>query len=202
MSIIVAIKSSRGTVVAADSQRNSPPALPETPYDRTFKINSVIGAFAGLTEFAGLDVKQHISNALYAKDLCPHDSMTVLELHIGPILLADAEDDASFAERKLDIIVASRNEIAMLRFWPNPQQHQIETQRRLNQIWLVAGSPIATYEAARRLSKLNGRPFNGKVSAVKVTQEIVESSIAACESHARYHPCKAQCMLPVSLRTV
>ena len=203
MSIILGIKTPRCAVVAADSHCNSRASAgtAEIPYDRTFHIASVIGAYAGLSELAGLDVKQHIANVLVAKSLRPRDAIDALEEHIGPLLQGVAAEHVAFEDRELEIIVASREEIALLRFWPNPQRRAIEAQHRLDQIWFVAGTEPVRDQAAARLSKLRGLTSSTRNPALTVAQEIVEAAIAACENRSRQQG-GAQCVLPVSLRIV
>jgi hypothetical protein len=198
MSIILAIKSSRTAVVAADSQRVSSAGISEAPYDKTFRIGSLIGAHAGLLEFSGVDVKHHISDALGGKRLKPPDAVRAIGQHLIPILQALADTEVAFEHRRLEIIVASKAQLAAVWLRPKAGLREIELQYYENPVWLAAGYDQAKAEAERLLARVGKAPPHNVDKLLDLARSVVAAAIAAGAPHP-IHKQVASCCLPVKL---
>src|SRR6266508_685056 len=199
MSIILAVRSSRAAVVAADSQRVSSSGVSEAPYEKTFQVGSLIGACAGLLEFSGLDVKSHISRALDGKHLRPRDAAHAIEAYLSPILEATADDEVGFQHRCLDVIVASRDpRIASVRLFPNLALRRIEAEYAENDFLLTAGTEQAKSEVIRSLRRPARRQDYGSEELRALARRAIESAIPLGGPH-RLHPDVPSCRGPVRL---
>jgi hypothetical protein len=201
MTVIVGIRSGQAAVAGSDSQRISSQGLSKAPYDKTFKCRSFVGAHAGLVEFAGLDLKDHIANAVGGRRLLPCDGVRMIDAHVRPILQTFDEDEVAFQYRSLDIILASREHVASVRLFPNLELHQIEATFNYNAAWLSAGADQAKAEVMRCLPKPNTfGSFRANMLREKF-KATLESGIAVCEPSER-NPDVPSCCGPVRLRDI
>lgn len=199
MSVIIATRSSRAAVVGSDSQYVSSTGVSQAPYDKTFQANFLIGVHVGLLEFAGLDVKAHISNALGNKHFSSQNAVRAIAAHISPILKLVGDDEVAFRYRKLDIIVASRAKIASVRLSPNMETLEIAAEYNEDNFSLAAGSEQAKNAALAALSRFRSMESYGITMLRDVAERVIESAIDAGGSHP-YHPDVPSCCGPVCLR--
>jgi hypothetical protein len=110
MSLILALRSNHGVVVAADSQRVERDGNPaQSPFDKTWtKGANLIGAYAGLLEFHGATVAAHI-NTLHGLGAATEVAGERVAALLRPLLESITEGE--FASRRLDVILASRRSL-------------------------------------------------------------------------------------------
>jgi len=201
MSIILALRSSRSVVVASDAQRVEADGHSTGPFDKTFAHGTgVVGAYAGLLEFHGASVGEHISG-LRALGTEPRRVVEEIAALIHPLMVSIPCEEVGLQYRRLDVIVGCLAGLASVGFFPEPDSGLINVRFNASDSFLVTGDPAAHGRAQRVLDGqrrvLGLRPSRLRAFAV----ETVEQSIAACGPHP-YAPTLPSCCDPVYLRQI
>ena len=201
MSVIVAIRSQFAVVVGSDAQLVSSAGRSEAPFDKTFQSGALIGVHCGLSSFAGLEVKAHLAKALGDRSLSPQDSVRKLSAYMRPILKAVSEDEVSFKNRHLDIIIASRTELASVSLAPNLETKEIYSVFNENELMLTAGTHQAKRAVIKHLPRRHEVGSHRIETLNSIVMKAIEAAIDAGVQHPRF-PEVPSCCRPVYLRHI
>jgi hypothetical protein len=202
VSVILAIRSTHAVVVAADSQRVSSAGTSEAPHQKVLHVGrSTVGAFAGLLEFSGKDTASHIHDPTTVGNVNPTTGIELIAAHLTPLLEDVDESEVAFLHRRLDVILASRREIASVGFFPERDTHSIRVERAANGLWLVAGANAAAKAARERLSRETDICGLRRNMLRHLANSVTDAAIAAGGPH-QYWPDMAACCLPVRLLSI
>jgi hypothetical protein len=126
MSLLLSLRSRHAVVVAADSQCVESDGRSSAPFEKVFRATEkLLCAYADLVEFANGTVADHVRSLKLA------DSKSApAAQHIGAVLhlllLSIPETEVGFVNRRLDILVASRD--GLLQWHSSPRLTKAESR--------------------------------------------------------------------------
>lgn len=215
MSIIIALASSQDGVVGSDGRMFGPARfdggrvvklaqIDKEDFKKTFSLydGQVIGAFAGLMQFSGMTVAEHMSNILLQKAEEP-DSLSnvvrLLKVEYQSRLAKIDEKGVSFKYRESDILLVGRKDlrrknlrIIQLRFHPDNSGTEIiceETAQDRKHLgkdvisWSMFGDESAQKAARKLIDLLTRREWN-----LKLLEDLARDAILAGIAKSGLHP--------------
>lgn len=123
MSVALAIVSQNGTVVASEGRAIQNCTLVSDCFNKTFSLldGGILGAHTGLLKFSGMKIGEHIDEIAKAEHANTSSLEKLIKLLIDPFTKRVENIDSSevgFQHREIDILLARRPVIYLLRFKP------------------------------------------------------------------------------------
>ena len=198
MSLILALRSKQAVVVAADSQRVESDGRSSASFEKVFQATEkLLCAYAGLLEFANATVADHVRSLKLADSKSEPAAQRIGAL-LHRFLLSIPEAEVCFVCRRLDVLVASRDGLTAVGFFPAPDKSGIEMRYVSNKRFLVAGDPGARDEAYSRLARLRNTDAFRASQLSTIARSVAEKAIRVCGNHP-VNPALKSCCLPVQV---
>jgi hypothetical protein len=198
MSLILALRSKHAVVVAADSQRVESDGRSFAPFEKVFQATEkLLCAYAGLLEFANATVADHVKSLKLADSKSEPAAQQIGAL-LHPLLLSIPETEVRFVCRRLDVLVASRDGLTAVGFFPATDKSGIEVRYLSNKRFLVTGDPAAHKNAHARLELLRNTNALRASQLSSVARSVAEKAIQVCGDHP-VNPALKSCCLPIQV---
>jgi hypothetical protein len=198
MSLILGLRSRFAVVVAADSQRVESDGTSSAPFEKVFPATEkLLCTYAGLLEFANATVADHIRGFKLTDSKSEAAAQHIGDL-LRPLLLCIPETEVRFASRRLDVLVASRDGLTAVGFFPTDDNREIEMRYVSNKQFLVSGDPKAHQDAFDRLKQLKNINAVNASQLSGIARSIAEHAIQVCGDHP-VNPAIKSCCLPIQV---
>jgi hypothetical protein len=196
MSIIVAIRSNAAVVVAADSQRVSAAGVSEAPFDKTFRLRGVtIGGVAGLLELSGKSIPERLIESLGTGSINPKQAPPFAIATLPKALNGLEDTEVACANRRLDIIFASRDVLTSTSFRPVEGKRRLKAETVSHNVSLVAGTPQAKAVAISRIERSKSIQALSLLHLTQLARAVINAAIGTNELHP-FYPREPSCCLP------
>jgi hypothetical protein len=199
MSIALAIRSRTAVVIATDSQRVSANGISEAPFNKTFRLpGKVLGAFVGLVEISSISIATRLRDAVADTPLDILSASAIAETLLVPILTGVPESEVAFQNRRLDLILASRDGLRCISFFPGGGLRQVRAEVRDFTLYATAGEEAAKVIVLTRLGQSHRIDVLGESHLRSLAVSVCEKAIAGCGPHPHY-PSLPSCCGPINL---